>query len=176
MHTNPRTAEPLPPPPATFHFIGIGGIGMSGLARILTMWGYKVTGSDAMESAQTQSLRAIGIPVVIGHDDPSFASLADIVVTNKRAAANAATELDVGDVIAGHEHAASLGVGQGERGVRADGVVDELLDVVLAQVHLDHELSGSVLDTDLDLHQRSSFVVWWWVRGARNLTVPWGSR
>lgn len=94
MHTNPRTAEPLPPPPATFHFIGIGGIGMSGLARILTMWGYKVTGSDAMESAQTQSLRAIGIPVVIGHDDPSFASLADIVVTNKRAAANAATELD----------------------------------------------------------------------------------
>lgn len=94
MLVNPRIAEPLPPPPATFHFIGIGGIGMSGLARILMMWGYKVTGSDAMESAQTQSLRSIGIPVVIGHEDPSFASLADVVVTNKRAAANAATELD----------------------------------------------------------------------------------
>src|SRR5690606_38298993 len=38
-----------------------------------------------------------GIPVVIGHDDPTFAGLADIVVTNKRAAANAATELDAAE-------------------------------------------------------------------------------
>lgn len=89
-----RSAITLPPPPATFHFIGIGGIGMSGLARILTMWGYKVTGSDAVDSAQTESLRSIGVPVVIGHDDPTYAGLADVVVTNKRAAANATTELD----------------------------------------------------------------------------------
>lgn len=89
--------ETLPPPPATFHFIGIGGIGMSGLARILTMWGYKVTGSDAAESAQTASLRALGIPIVIGHDDPTYAGLADVIVTNKRAAANAKTELDAAE-------------------------------------------------------------------------------
>lgn len=88
-----RAPESLPQPPATFHFIGIGGIGMSGLARILTMWGYTVTGSDANESAQTLALRTMGIPVVIGHDDPAYASQADIVVTNKRAAANAAIEL-----------------------------------------------------------------------------------
>lgn len=87
----------LPPPPATFHFIGIGGIGMSGLARILTIWGHRVTGSDAVESANTQALRILGIPVVIGHDDPTYAGLADIVVTNKRAAANAKTELDAAD-------------------------------------------------------------------------------
>src|SRR5690606_39345073 len=68
-------AETLPAPPATFHFIGIGGIGMSGLARILTMWGHKVTGSDAAESAQTQALREMGIPVVLGHEDPTFAGL-----------------------------------------------------------------------------------------------------
>ncbi|HWV36750.1 MAG TPA: UDP-N-acetylmuramate--L-alanine ligase, partial [Thermomicrobiales bacterium] len=92
-----RVAEPLPPPPATFHFIGIGGIGMSALARILMMRGYRITGSDAVESAQVHALRAMGIPVVIGHDDPTFAGLADIVVTNKRAAANAATELDAAE-------------------------------------------------------------------------------
>lgn len=92
-----RRAEALPPPPATFHFIGIGGIGMSGLARILLMRGYKITGSDAVESAQVLALREMAIPVVIGHDDPTFAGLADIVVTSKRAAANAATELDAAE-------------------------------------------------------------------------------
>ena len=76
-----RTVGTLPPPPATFHFIGIGGIGMSGLARILSIWGYEVTGSDAAESTQTVSLRELGIPVVVGHHDPTFAGLADVVVT-----------------------------------------------------------------------------------------------
>lgn len=94
MTTNRRSPEPLPPLPATFHFIGIGGIGMSGLARILKIWGYTVSGSDAVESAQTQTLRAMDIPVVIGHDDPTLASQADIIVTNKRAAANAAVEIE----------------------------------------------------------------------------------
>lgn len=91
-----RRAESLPELPATFHFIGIGGIGMSALARILKIWGYTVTGSDAMESGQTAALREMGIPVVIGHDNPTFASQADVIVTNKRAAANARIELDAG--------------------------------------------------------------------------------
>lgn len=95
MTTN-RSARPLPPPPATLHFVGIGGIGMSGLARILKMWGYQVSGSDIAESAQTKALRTMDIPVVIGHDDPTLAAKADIIVTNKRAAANAAVELDAG--------------------------------------------------------------------------------
>ena len=96
MTVNPRSAQPLPPPPAVLHFVGIGGIGMSGLARILMMWGYQVSGSDIAESAQTQALREMGIPVVIGHDDPVLASKANIIVTNKRAAANAAIELEAG--------------------------------------------------------------------------------
>tara|TARA_R110002124_G_scaffold91372_3_gene232660 strand:+ start:62 stop:1525 length:1464 start_codon:yes stop_codon:yes gene_type:complete len=50
------------------HFVGIGGIGMSGIAEILHRLGYKVQGSDAKESANVQRLRDKGIHVAIGHD------------------------------------------------------------------------------------------------------------
>ncbi|MDB6081798.1 MAG: Bifunctional enzyme MurC/Ddl, partial [Chlamydiia bacterium] len=53
----------------TYHFIGIGGIGMSGLARILLSRGYTVTGSDAAASAVTQALEKAGAKVYIGHNE-----------------------------------------------------------------------------------------------------------
>ncbi|MBV9572090.1 MAG: UDP-N-acetylmuramate--L-alanine ligase [Alphaproteobacteria bacterium] len=49
------------------HFIGIGGIGMSGIAEIMHNLGYKVCGSDAVESANVKRLRGLGISVTIGH-------------------------------------------------------------------------------------------------------------
>ena len=49
------------------HFIGIGGIGMSGIAEIMHNLGYRVQGSDAAESANVRRLAAMGIPVHIGH-------------------------------------------------------------------------------------------------------------
>jgi UDP-N-acetylmuramate--alanine ligase len=49
------------------HFVGIGGIGMSGIAEVLHGLGYKVQGSDQNESANVQRLREKGIPVAIGH-------------------------------------------------------------------------------------------------------------
>jgi UDP-N-acetylmuramate--alanine ligase len=49
------------------HFIGIGGIGMSGIAEIMHNLGYKVQGSDVSESANVKRLKAMGIPVAIGH-------------------------------------------------------------------------------------------------------------
>ena len=52
----------------TVHFIGIGGAGMSGIARILLARGERVTGSDARESATVLALRALGAEVHIGHD------------------------------------------------------------------------------------------------------------
>ena len=51
----------------TIHFIGIGGIGMSGIAEIMHNLGYKVRGSDAVDSANVKRLRAMGIPVAVGH-------------------------------------------------------------------------------------------------------------
>jgi len=50
------------------HFIGIGGIGMSGIAEIMHNLGYKVQGSDAAESANVKRLRGLGIAIHVGHN------------------------------------------------------------------------------------------------------------
>lgn len=65
----------------TYHFIGIGGAGMSGIARILLSRGVRVTGSDAKESAVVEALRAQGAHVAIGHDG-SHVEGADTVVVS----------------------------------------------------------------------------------------------
>ncbi|HYO31001.1 MAG TPA: UDP-N-acetylmuramate--L-alanine ligase, partial [Thermomicrobiales bacterium] len=70
----------LPPLPARLHFVGIGGIGMSGLARILRTWSYEVTGSDATASPLTDDLAAEGIGIAIGHAVTAWAEAADLVV------------------------------------------------------------------------------------------------
>src|ERR1700733_13577630 len=49
------------------HFIGIGGIGMSGIAEIMHNLGYKVQGSDVAENANVKRLRAMGITIHVGH-------------------------------------------------------------------------------------------------------------
>jgi UDP-N-acetylmuramate--alanine ligase len=51
----------------TIHFVGIGGIGMSGIAEVLHNLGYEVTGSDVKESETITRLRNLGIKVLIGH-------------------------------------------------------------------------------------------------------------
>lgn len=61
------------------HFVGIGGIGMSGIAEILLTLGYHVTGSDIKESARVRNLERRGAEVNIGHD-PGNVEGADVVV------------------------------------------------------------------------------------------------
>jgi UDP-N-acetylmuramate--alanine ligase len=51
----------------TIHFVGIGGIGMSGIAEVMHQLGYKVQGSDVAEGYVVEKLRKEGIPVAIGH-------------------------------------------------------------------------------------------------------------
>jgi len=62
-------------PRTHFHFIGIGGQSMSGLARALALQGYTVTGSDIVNSERIARLRAEGVGVVLGHDAATTASL-----------------------------------------------------------------------------------------------------
>ncbi|MGW1951314.1 UDP-N-acetylmuramate--L-alanine ligase [Streptomyces sp. NPDC001920] len=64
------------------HFIGIGGAGMSGIAKILAQRGAKVAGSDARESATAEALRALGVTVHIGHAAEHLADDASCVVVS----------------------------------------------------------------------------------------------
>ncbi|MFD9000013.1 UDP-N-acetylmuramate--L-alanine ligase [Streptomyces sp. NPDC059582] len=64
------------------HFIGIGGAGMSGIAKILAQRGAKVAGSDAKESATAQALRALGATVHVGHAAEHLADDATCVVVS----------------------------------------------------------------------------------------------
>lgn len=63
------------------HFVGIGGIGMSGIAEILHNLGYKVQGSDIAEGANVVRLRDMGIPVAIGHVAENIDAASVIVVS-----------------------------------------------------------------------------------------------
>lgn len=63
------------------HFVGIGGIGMSGIAELLVNVGYRVSGSDARRSDTTDRLTALGVRVNIGHDR-DLVDDADVVVVS----------------------------------------------------------------------------------------------
>jgi UDP-N-acetylmuramate--alanine ligase len=65
----------------TIHFVGIGGIGMSGIAEVMHNLGYRVQGSDIAEGASVERLRARGITVMIGHDAANIGDAA-VVVTS----------------------------------------------------------------------------------------------
>ena len=66
----------------TIHFVGIGGIGMSGIAEVLHTLGYAVQGSDIADSANVRRLKEAGIPVAIGHDAANVANAKVVVVVS----------------------------------------------------------------------------------------------
>ncbi len=64
------------------HFVGIGGIGMSGIAELMHDLGYRVQGSDRAEGANTRRLQAKGIAVVIGHAEENLGSAQVVVISS----------------------------------------------------------------------------------------------
>ncbi|OIV35582.1 UDP-N-acetylmuramate--L-alanine ligase [Mangrovactinospora gilvigrisea] len=76
---NPADAD-VPEGLARPHFIGIGGAGMSGLAKILVLRGARVSGSDAKESTAVLALRQLGADVAVGHDAANLPADADGLV------------------------------------------------------------------------------------------------
>jgi UDP-N-acetylmuramate--alanine ligase len=80
MATSVTTRVPLDI--GAIHFIGIGGIGMSGIAEIMHNLGYKVQGSDAAESANVRRLRAMGIEVHIGHNPANLTNAHAVVYSS----------------------------------------------------------------------------------------------
>src|ERR1700733_4154405 len=71
----------LPRELGPIHFVGIGGIGMSGIAEMLINLGYRVQGSDASDNANVKRLRDKGASVFIGHDAANLGAAAVVVVS-----------------------------------------------------------------------------------------------
>ncbi len=104
------------------HFVGIGGAGMSGIARILLARGVPVSGSDARESATSTALRDAGATVHIGHDGANVTGADTVVVSTAIRDANP-------EVVAAHKlglrvlrrAAALAAVMAGRRGIAIAG-------------------------------------------------------
>jgi len=77
----------------TIHFIGIGGIGMSGIAEVMHNLGYKVQGSDVAEGYVVEGLRERGIPVAIGHKAENLGDAAVVVTSTAIKRGNPEVEL-----------------------------------------------------------------------------------
>ncbi|MEE9142118.1 MAG: UDP-N-acetylmuramate--L-alanine ligase [Gammaproteobacteria bacterium] len=69
------------------HFVGIGGVGMSGIAEVLLNLGYQVCGSDLKENAGTRRLEKLGAIIRIGHD-PQHVANADVIVVSTAVPSN----------------------------------------------------------------------------------------
>ena len=78
----PDFTQPVPQNLGKVHFIGIGGSGMSGIARILLGMGHQVTGSDLRDTDNVSVLRALGAEIFIGHDEKHLGNPDTVVVTS----------------------------------------------------------------------------------------------
>ena len=78
----PDYTQPIPENLGTVHFIGIGGSGMSGIARLVIGMGHTVTGSDVRESPNISALRELGAVIHIGHDAQKLGAPDTVVVTS----------------------------------------------------------------------------------------------
>lgn len=78
----PDFTKNVPEHLGSVHFIGIGGSGMSGLARLLLGMGHSVTGSDLRDTENVKKLRAMGATVHIGHDAKHLGNPDTVVVTS----------------------------------------------------------------------------------------------
>jgi UDP-N-acetylmuramate--alanine ligase len=72
----------LPIDIGTIHFVGIGGIGMSGIAEILKNLGYDVQGSDVADGANVRRLQSLGIRVTIGHKPENLGEARVVVISS----------------------------------------------------------------------------------------------
>ncbi|MGE0668244.1 MAG: UDP-N-acetylmuramate--L-alanine ligase [Sphingomonadales bacterium] len=74
--------KPLPFDIGTIHFVGIGGIGMSGIAEVMRNLGYSIRGSDLSENANVKRLRGLGIDIAIGHAGENIADASVVVISS----------------------------------------------------------------------------------------------
>ena len=80
MTIKPDLSAQIPAELGAVHFVGIGGSGMSGIARLMLGDGHRVTGSDVRDSANIAALRELGAEIAIGHDAANLGDDIDTVV------------------------------------------------------------------------------------------------
>ena len=78
----PDYSQAVPDDLGLIHFVGIGGSGMSGIARMLIGMGHKVTGSDLRDTDNVKELRRLGAEIHIGHDAANLGNPDTVVVTS----------------------------------------------------------------------------------------------
>src|SRR5215212_7587522 len=158
----PATNALLPPAPARIHFVGVGGIGMSGLARILNAWNYAVSGSDAVPSPLLEELKGEGIAVTIGHSATDAAAEADLVV------ATAAVRPDNPEV------AAALAAGRPlvKRARLLGALADARRGVAVAGSHGKSTTSGMIVAALRTLGADPSFAIGAVLGGVRTNASP----
>lgn len=91
--------RPVPFHTGPIHFVGIGGIGMSGIAEVLLNLGYEVQGSDAKANANVERLAARGAKIAIGHAAANIAGAGAVVVSTAIAPGNPEVEAARGKAI-----------------------------------------------------------------------------
>ena len=64
------------------HFIGIGGIGMSGIAEVLFSQGYEIQGSDLLNNSNTKRLKKKGIKIFLGHSPKNLKGVNIVVISS----------------------------------------------------------------------------------------------
>ena len=78
----PDFTQAVPEDLGVVHFIGIGGSGMSGIARLIIGLGHQVTGSDLRDTSNVAALRELGAKISIGHDESHLGNPDTVVVTS----------------------------------------------------------------------------------------------
>jgi UDP-N-acetylmuramate--alanine ligase len=106
------------------HFVGIGGAGMSGIARILLARGAKVSGSDAKDSTTLAALRALGATIGLGHAAEYVRGASTVVISS-------AIRPDNPEVLAAHE----LGIPVVPRAAALAAVMEGRIAVTVAGTH-----------------------------------------
>jgi UDP-N-acetylmuramate--alanine ligase len=111
MHINYKPSKTIPLDIGTIHMIGIGGIGISGMAEILHNLGYKVTGSDLADNYNVERVRKLGVKVFIGHAAENVEGASIIVKSTAVASTNpeiiAAKEKNI-PIVSRHEMLAEI--------------------------------------------------------------------
>jgi len=162
-----------PPPVAlpaeelgTVHFVGIGGAGMSGIARIMLARGLPVTGSDAKETVTLVALRALGATVHVGHA-PEHVGAADTVVVSTaiRSSNPELLEADRRGLRVVHRAGALASVMVGRRAVAVAGTHGKTTTTSLLTVAIQHcgadpsfAIGGNLNESGANAHSGSGDV------------------